>query len=177
MDVVTIESIKTAYPDVHKAIYDEAFKAGLDQGKVEGIALGKTEGKAEGATAERERISGIKKIAGLSALSPDVAKAIEAAIEDGQTTPEQAAVKILEAHNAALAKKNESFRTDPDASKQIPAGGAPDAEEGQPKFDDLVKARMDEKKCSRAQAIKEVATEKPETHKAYLAALNKKEVE
>lgn len=71
------------------------LNAAVDKARTEGHAAGRAEGMKAGAEAERARILGIEKIA------PAGHETLVAALKaDGTTTPEQAAMKILEAEKA-----------------------------------------------------------------------------
>lgn len=89
----------------------EGDKAGFDRGHAEGVTAGKAEGervgREAGATAERERILGLEKIA-----MPGHEAAIAGFKADGKTTPEQAAVAILEAEKAKGGKVLDALKVD-----------------------------------------------------------------
>ncbi len=173
--IITKDDFKLAYPDLFKTIWDEAFAAGSEDGKKAGISEGYVKGNADGSACERERIKGIKAhaIPGMEAL-------IETLIADGQTTPEQAAGKILTAHKENLAKLNKGFVEDKTVGK-VPGAIAPilGTELGSEElgFMALVDAHMQTKKVSRAKAISAVAKENPKAHEAWLATLKPGEKE
>lgn len=100
---ITVEILKSAYPDIHAAI----LKEGHDKGFSEGMAKGTDEGFKSGSEQERARIKGIEEgaLPGHEAL-------ISQMKFDGKTTPEQAAVRILQAEKTLRETKLEDIKTD-----------------------------------------------------------------
>lgn len=80
--ITSVAALQAAYPALCKEMTDGAR------------AEGETAGKTAGATAERERITGIEKLA---ADMPGHDKLIAGLKADGKTTPEQAAMQLIAA--------------------------------------------------------------------------------
>jgi len=115
---LTVEKLKSAYPEIHAAI----LKEGHDAGYSAGLAKGTEDGFKSGAENERARIKGIEdgSLPGHEALVSQMKF-------DGTTTPEQAAVKILQAEKTMRETKLEGFKADAppivptvDAAKDAP---------------------------------------------------------
>jgi signal peptide peptidase SppA len=129
---VTMEN-KTGAPaadttgNVTKADHDAAVSTARADGEKAGRAAADTEHKAalgtataaarvEGATAERERILGIEKIA--VAGHETVVAEMKA---DGKTTPEAAAMRILEAEKATRGKRLDTIKAVETEGSKVPA--------------------------------------------------------
>lgn len=125
-----IEEFKTKYPGLYETIFDEGAKAGYDDGFVKGEASGIEKGKAEGiaegkiegAKMERERIRNVE-----AQLIPGHEKLIETLKFDGETTGEQAAVKILQAEKEL--RLTVSAQLTQDAPPAVAAVAAPEVED------------------------------------------------
>lgn len=123
---ITAESLRQNRPDLASAIEgDVASKVTAAR------AEGEASGKAVGAAAERDRLAGIDKLmpVGMEKLRDEL-KA------DAGMTPERAAVRYLEAGNAALATRMQGLK---DADKNAAVPAAPIASAGgggaTPKFE------------------------------------------
>lgn len=98
---LTVAVLKAEHPDIYQSIHDEGFNAakeGFTSGTIEGFDMEaiKADARAEGANAERERIQSVEaqSISGHEAL-------ISTLKFDGETTGEQAAVKVLQAERTS----------------------------------------------------------------------------
>lgn len=127
--VVTEETLRAQVPAVVSTIETAArtaaateHEAGLRAARAGGNLEGRAEARAEGATAERARVLGIQE---RGRLAPGNEEILRAAIDDGTTTPDQVAARILEAEGQRkkdfLAKRREDLKGD-DAPK--PAANA-----------------------------------------------------
>ncbi|MHB8109770.1 MAG: hypothetical protein ACYDHW_07030 [Syntrophorhabdaceae bacterium] len=103
MDLLTVEKLQAAFPDVYQAV----LKTGFDTGHAEGLAKGTEAGFAAGSEKERARIKGIEEgaLPGHEALIAQMKF-------DGKTTPEQAAVRILQAEKTLRETKLADLKTD-----------------------------------------------------------------
>ena len=99
-EIMTIENLKQAFPDLYgaieKAAYDTGFAAGQSQGKSAGLV--------EGAESERSRIKGVEDQ--LISGHEDLVASLK---YDGVTTGPEAAVKILVAEKSLRAGKLAAF--------------------------------------------------------------------
>ncbi len=122
--------------------------------------------RLEGAMAERERIKGIEE-----AALPGYEAIVAEAKADGRSTGADVALKIVKAENQVRARKLEEIRSD--GPLPVPAvavdGVPPPQEEKEKGFMALVDDHQAEKKCSRGEAIKAVASSHPEAHGKWLA--------
>ncbi len=100
---ITLETIKTLYPDIYNKIDSEAFARGFAQGKQEGTDAG----MKTGAEKERERIKAVE-----AQALPGHEDLIAALKFDGTTTGEQAAVKVLAAEKALITVKKDVYLTE-----------------------------------------------------------------
>ena len=126
---INLQEVKEKYPDVYQAIFDEGKAAGIEEGKKighkEGLAEATREAeekaRAEGAKAERERIQSVEAqlIPGHEALIKDLKY-------DGETTGEQAAVKILAAEKKM--RQTTAGQLDTDAPPPVTNPPAPEVE-------------------------------------------------
>lgn len=116
---ITAESLKSAYPDIMKAIEGAAYNKGLS----EGLAKGSDEGMKAGADKERARIQAVE-----NSLLPGHEDLIAQMKFDGVTTGEQAAVKILQAEKTLRETKLQAFNAD-----KPPVVPAVDAAKDEPK--------------------------------------------
>lgn len=101
---ISLEKIRKEYPDIANALIDE----------------GKAEGRKEGAKAELERIKSVRaqSLPGHEAL-------IEAMVEDGMTTGEQAAIRILQAENQLRATAVSNLASDAGEIPHVPVTTPP----------------------------------------------------
>lgn len=168
-----LEEFKTKYPDIYKAIHDLGHTAGYAEGEAAGILQGAETGReqamADGAAAERARIQAVEDqlIPGHEALIADL-KA------DGQTTGEQAAVKVLQAEKAlrsATAEKLEADGIKPLVHVQAPDEGVEPGKD----FEQLVTDYMAENKCKKSKAISAIAASHPVEHAQFIKSVNKGE--
>jgi signal peptide peptidase SppA len=122
--------------------------------------------RSEGATAERARVQEIDK----NAL-PGHEGIVAEAKKDGKSTGADVAQRIVKAENKIRTDKLAEIRTD--AVKPVPAvavnGVPPPVAEEEKGFMALVDAHQGEKKCSRGEAIRAVATANPGAHEKWLA--------
>lgn len=100
---ITAEGLRTAYPDIIKALEKAAF----DNGYSSGLTKGMDEGLKTGADKERSRIQAVE-----GSLLPGHEKLIESMKFDGVTTGEQAAVKILQAEKTLRETKLTAYKED-----------------------------------------------------------------
>ena len=95
--IMALAELKEKYPDIYKAAFDE--------GRLAGIQETADTARKEGATAERTRMKSVREqiIPGHEAL-------IDTLMFDGETTGEQAAVKVLAAEKGLRESKLDAFR-------------------------------------------------------------------
>lgn len=107
---ITADTIKSEHPDVHAAIRGEGYEAG------------KAEGREAGAAAERARILGVE-----AQALPGHEALIAQLKADGKTTPEQAAVQVLQAERgraqARLDTRRDIDAKLPDIGRKAADGG------------------------------------------------------
>ena len=121
--------------------------------------------RLEGATAERERIKGIEE-----AALPGYEQIVAEAKADGKSTESDVALRIVKAENRVRASKLAEIRGDgPLPVPASPVDGVPPPEGKKEKtFEELVSEWQEEKKCTRGEAIRGVATSHPEAHGKFL---------
>lgn len=168
--ITTKEQLQEAFPQLAKQIADSAAeeaRAGVD---VETP-------KSEAASAETDRILGLAKIH----FGEQAGEKFASVVKGGVTVEQYQAMAdaLGGSHQAGDGQGGESeFRQQ--MLDGIQGAGAPDVGSGggngsgPQTWDQAVSAIQAEKNCSRTQAMKEVATQYPELHKAYLKAANKK---
>jgi len=123
--VITVEALQKDWPDIYKEIL--------------------AAGQKEGAQAERDRIKAVRAqtLSGHEAL-------IEAMVEDGVTTGEQAAARILQAEQQLRRTAATDLAADADAVPQVPASAPPDVEpDTAPTNQEGLKAAWDKDKALR----------------------------
>lgn len=122
--------------------------------------------RGEGATAERDRVQGIDE-----AALPGHEGIVSEAKKDGRSTGADVALRIVKAENKLRTDKLAEIRGD--AAKPVPAvavdGVLPETEKKEKGFMALVDEHQAEKKCSRGEAIRAVATDHPEAHEKWLS--------
>lgn len=89
------------------------------EGRAEGLEAGRT----EGASAERARIQAVAKTA-----MPGCEKLVAELMYDGQTTPEQAAARVLAHYKGINAGALERIQADAAALPKVPANPSPGGE-------------------------------------------------
>lgn len=121
--------------------------------------------RVEGATAERERILGIEE-----AALPGYERIVAEAKADGKSTGSDVALKIVKAENQVRVKKLEEIRADGVLPVPVtPVDGVPPPEGKKEKsFEELVSAWQEGKKCSRGEAIREIAKTHPDAHEKFI---------
>ncbi len=161
---LTIETLKTLYPEIDSKVRAEAHAAGLAEGQKD--ALGK------GSKAERERITAILAVA----LGDDLGAKAKALIESGITaeqykatgasliTPPTDAEAQAKAEILAGIKKAGAPSIGADG-KPIPPAPAKD-------FLALVDEHVAAHKCGKVAAMQAVMKAHPEAHKAYIEKAN-----
>ncbi len=111
---ITADTLKAEHPDVFAAIRGEGYEAGK--------AAGRAEGLADGGKAERDRILGVE-----AQALPGHETLIATLKADGKTTPEQAAVAVLQAEKgraqARLDARRETDAKLPDVGGKAVDGG------------------------------------------------------
>ena len=141
---ITLESLAESHPEIVEAIRKEGFNAGVQH--------------------ELERIKAVSDIglAGHEAL-------IKELMFDGKTTGEQAAVKVLKAEQEKGAAMSANLEKDAAEVNAIEAsnGDEPEAKKG---FEALV-ADAEASGLSKADAVRQVATDYPEAHAEYIKGL------
>jgi len=174
-----LKEFKERYPDIAQLIHDEGVTVGKAEGLAEGEAAGIEKGAAQaqdealktGAQAERARIKGIQDLA-----IPGHEALIEQMKFDGETTPEQAAVKLVQAENAVRQNAADALAADgikPVAHVATDGSGADEGGDDDKTFEQLVADYMAEHGCSRAKAISATVKAYPEKHQAYVDGANK----
>lgn len=163
MPELTIESLKTLYPEIDSAIRTEAHAAGL--------VAGQQEGGAKATAAERERITGILVVA----LGDDVGPKAKALIESGITAEQYrstGATLIVSAADAEARMKEQILaELKKGGAPSIGADGTPIVPAGSKDFNALVAEWEAVNKCSHADAIRAVVRLNPEAHDAYVEKL------
>lgn len=101
---ISLEQIRKEYPDIANALLDE----------------GRTEGRKAGAKAELERIKAVR-----AQSLPGHEVLIEAMIEDGITTGEQAAIRILQAEKQLRATAASNIASDAGNVPSVPVTTPP----------------------------------------------------
>lgn len=129
---ITADTIKGEHPDAHAAIRGEGYEAGKAAGKAEGLEAG--------AAAERARILGVE-----AQALPGHEALIAQLKADGTTTPEQAAVQVLQAERgraqARLDARREADGKLPDIGAKAADGGGQSL--GSLSFDERCKREFD----------------------------------
>lgn len=116
---------------------------------------------AEGAAAERARIQAVE-----AQFLPGHEALVQQLKFDGMTTGPEAAAKIVEAERQSRKVALDQIRSDAPAAVPTPPAPVPTPEAGADvKREQLIKAKMDEKKIDMSAAILEVAKEHPELFK------------
>lgn len=162
-----LNEFKTKYP----ALYQDVLAEGIDQGKKEGVATGKAEGVREGAESERKRITDMEGmlLQGHEALLAECKK-------DSNCTATDFAMKQTVAEKKLRDDALEKLKAEapkPAGHDNPPEpGGDAASRAGKEEFMAEVDKYQAEKKCSRREALKAVAAEKPELHLAYLKKIN-----
>jgi hypothetical protein len=100
---LTLDVLKTAYPDLFKQIDMDAFARGLADGKTQGVDAG----MKAGAEKERERIKAVE-----AQALPGHEDLIASLKFDGITSGPEAAVKVLAAEKALVSVKAQVFQTE-----------------------------------------------------------------
>lgn len=115
-EMITLEKIKAEHPDIANALINEGKALGLESGKVEGFKAG----REEGSKAERDRIKAVRAqaLAGHESL-------IEQMCEDGITTGEQAAMKILQAEKLLRVNAQQNLQADNKDLPKVPVDPPP----------------------------------------------------
>ena len=103
---ITIELLKKEHPEIVNALLEE----------------GKALGRQDGAKAERERIQAVR-----SQLLPGHEKLIDDMANDGVTTGEQAAVRLLQAEKQLRVHVQAGMAADAAALPHVPQAVAPEA--------------------------------------------------
>jgi ATP-dependent Clp protease protease subunit len=142
---MTLEKIKSEYPDIAKALANE----------------GKIEGMKEGAQAERDRIAAVR-----AQALPGHERLIEDMVNDGTTTGEQAAVRILQAEKQIRADIKANLDADTKELPKVPPSNPP---ENEPKVDVSTEAGM-KAAWEKDKSLREEFGEDFETFKAYQQA-------
>jgi len=150
--------VKEGYDAGHSAGKSEGVKEGHDQGISEGHAKGLEEGRKVGADAERKRIADVEEQA-----LPGHEALITQFKQDGQTTGEQAAIKILQAEKSMQTGHLKKIQTDaitPVSQPAVLAIVAP--KEAEAKSEAMVREEMANSKCSYKEALNTVSKAHPE---------------
>jgi hypothetical protein len=142
---ITLEKIKSEYPDIANALVSE----------------GKIEGMKEGAQAERDRIAAVR-----AQALPGHERLIEDMVNDGTTTGEQAAVRILQAEKQIRADIKANLDADTKELPKVPPSNPP---ENEPKVDVSTEAGM-KAAWEKDKGLREEFGEDFETFKAYQQA-------
>lgn len=154
--------------------HPEIYQAAVDQGKTEAnatlatqVEAAKTAGITVGAENEKKRINEI-----MAQAVPGHEAIIDAAIADGKSVAGDVALKIVAAERTLRAQKGADAKSDAAelAAVAVTAAAAIEAEKKKEETDFLaeVDKYQEEKKCKRSEAIKAIATAKPELHQKYL---------
>ena len=101
---ISLEKIRKEHPDIANALIDE----------------GKSDGRKEGAKAELERIKSVR-----AQALPGHEALIEAMVEDGMTTGEQAAIRILQAEKQLRATAVSNLASDAGEIPPVPVTSPP----------------------------------------------------
>jgi len=114
-EIMTIENLKQAFPDLYGDIDQAAFNRGFAAGETKG----KSAGLIEGAESERSRIQSVE-----AQLIPGHEALIAGLKYDGATSGPDAAVKVLAAEKTLRETSLEGFRTE--HTKVAAPAAAPD---------------------------------------------------
>lgn len=153
------------HPEIYQAVLEEGRLAGIAEGMEQGKAAGILEGKSAGAAEERARIKAIEEMA-VQGQEELVAKLKW----DGSISQEAAAMKILAAEKARQAEMADALATSGPAPVPDPPDPGKLAEDT---YEAAVERLIAEGKTM-GQAIKQVAQDRPDLHKAYIARVNKR---
>lgn len=158
------------YPSVHAEIMED----GKAQAK-KNIDTDIKGAKSESAKDERDRIQSIYNLCTDSKgnVLAGYADILAESIKDENATEGSVAIKIANQNKAIMESRADAL--DKDSVPELPDGALVDPEKKVDKkegFMSKVEKYMNEKDCSRAKAIKTIAREFPDLHKAYLNELN-----
>lgn len=164
-----LSELKTKYPALYQAVLAE----GVDQGKKEGFASGKLEGVKEGAESERKRIADMEAmlIPGHETLLAEYKADANCPAADFAMKQSVAEKKL---RDDILAKLKA------DAVKPVTHDNPPEpgqdaaAQAGKEEFMADVEKYRAENKCSKSEAVRAIAINKPELHAAYIEKVNAK---
>ena len=160
----TITEFKEKYSDIYQAVIkegsDEGYARGLEDGLEGGRREGREDGILEGAAAERERIRAVE-----AQLIPGHENLIENLKYDGETTGEQAAVKVLQAEKSLREDVGKQLSEDaPDAVAHVAT-----AEVEQPTPAEDTDAPMDDRARATWEKDSKLRSEFGSDFDAYLA--------
>jgi len=120
----TLEELQEKYPKIYQAVFDKGHAEGFEAGKKKAGETVREEGIQEGITrgaeTERERIRAVE-----AQLIPGHEDLIASLKFDGETTGEQAAVKVLQAEKTLRASVRQNMADD--APAPVPHASAPEA--------------------------------------------------
>lgn len=108
--VMDLKELKEKHPDIYTAVFNEGKVAGIDEGKKAAeteLRQKVTDAKKAGAESERLRIKAVKEQA-----MPGHEALIETLMFDGETTGEQAAMKVLASEKTLRQSKLDAFNAD-----------------------------------------------------------------
>lgn len=162
-ELMTAERLRADHADV----YDEVFAAGETHAR-EAMKESLSVAKTEGAKAERERIQSV-----LDQSMPGHEDLVRGLAFDGKTTGPEAAMAVLKAEKESRAKGLADFRAD--GIKPVPVkGNVMDLGRETPTDAESIIAGYVSQGKSRATAIRLLASEHPEAHRAWIDRANSK---
>ena len=158
---LTVETLKTLYPEVDSTIRAEAYATGLAEGQKD------AGGKAT--LADRIRITGIL----AAALGDEIGPKAQALIESGITADQYkatGATLIVSAADAEAQMKEKILAAlNKTGASSLGADGKPIVPGGKKDFETLVTEHEAANKSSHADAIRAVVRLHPEVHDEYVA--------
>lgn len=161
VEIKDYNDLKAVGGDVLKIAEDKAFTLGAESVDLEPA-------RKEGAEKERERVLGIAVVL----AGDDLGGKLADIVKSGVSVEQFKAIHAVAAPVAATVdpKKAEMLEAIVAAGAENPGAGG--GESGKGDFWSLVDARMAEKKCSKAQATREIRKEQPEAHAEMLRKAN-----
>lgn len=167
---MTLAELREQHPEAVAAL-----RAELEQEHAAQAASAADAARAEGASAELERMLSLAtcllgeqsaetlRDLAASGIRPEQAKAMQKAF---------AALVGKEAQKDSMEDKLNALRSAHDNAPATPLAEL-EQDAAKPRFETLVKARMEKDSCSRGEAIRSVSIDHPEEHKAWLDAAQK----
>jgi signal peptide peptidase SppA len=163
IEVKTYDDLKAVGGDILKQAEEAAYKAGAESVDMEPA-------RKEGADQERERVLGIAVVL----VGDDLGKKLTEIVKSGVSVEQFKAIHAAAApaQEKADPKKAEMLNAIVEAGAENPGAGGDGSGGGKSDFWGLVEARVAERKCSRAQAVREIRKDYPDAHAEMLRKAN-----